>query len=330
MEPGQDVSQPSVEEQALAYVDGLLRDEGEVDEEPKEQEAAPEEEAEAADTSDEEPAEEAEPEAEEAPEAEAESQPRKLKLKYRGEEKELEETEVIELAQKGFDYTQKTQELSRERESLNQKLEETLTPKMKELDEKLAMAEVVLYQTLAPEMQNTDWAKLAEEDPAEWARRKAKVESVQMNLQRVQAERQRLTQEAQQKQQAALKKQIKESRDTLQNDIPGWNDETYGRVLKAAVDQFGFSPEEVNVIVDPRAIKVLHEAMQYRALKAKPPEGKKVVTKAPKVLKPGAGEKPDQKADAWKEGMAKLRKSGGRKENALPLLEQILEREGIK
>lgn len=40
------------------------------------------------------------------------------KIKWEGQEKELTEEEIIELAQKGFDYTQKTQKLAKERDEL--------------------------------------------------------------------------------------------------------------------------------------------------------------------------------------------------------------------
>src|SRR5688572_4896081 len=54
------------------------------------------------------------PAVETAPEVEPETpqeEARRLKIKYKGEEKEFLEPEVIELAQKGFDYTQKSQAL---------------------------------------------------------------------------------------------------------------------------------------------------------------------------------------------------------------------------
>jgi hypothetical protein len=55
-------------------------------------------------------------------ETEAQPEPRKLKLKYKGEEKELLEPEVVELAQKGYDYTQKMQQLAKERDDASAKV----------------------------------------------------------------------------------------------------------------------------------------------------------------------------------------------------------------
>ena len=327
---GQPNQEPvSAEDLALRFAEGVLKGEGQIPPEEEEKVEEPTEETEEAEAKPEEEAEE-EPETEEAEAEETTEEPqsRKLKLKYKGEEREFDESEVIELAQKGFDYTKKTQDLSRERESIQEKIRAELDPKMKEFDEKAGMLESLLYNTIAPEMNNTDWAKLAEEDPAEWARRKAKVESVQMSLQKVQNLRQQNAQEMQKKQQEALKKAIAESRDAIQNEIPNWSDELYGRILKTAVSDYGFKPEEVNAVYDARAIKLLHDAMQYRALKAKPPEGKKVAPKIPKVVKPGAGEKKDPKVDKRQSDWVKLRKSG-KPTDALPILERMLEAEGI-
>lgn len=325
---GQAIEQPSAEDLALRFAEGVLRDEGQLPpEEDSEAKETPEVEAEAEEQS-EETTEDTEAEAETEEAETEEEQPRRFKLKYKGEEKEFEETEVIELAQKGFDYTRKTQDLSRERESIQEKIRAEVDPKLKELDEKLGMAEAVLYNAIAPEMNNTDWAKLAEDDPAEWARRKAKVEGVQMQLQKVQAERQKVIQTAQKQQEDKLKKAVAEAREILQNDINGWGEDLYGKILKTAVSEYGFSQEEANAIFDARAIKVLHDAMQYRSLKAKPPEGKKVAPKVKKVLKPGAGEKKDLKTDKREKDWVRLRKSG-KPTDALPILERMLEAEGI-
>jgi hypothetical protein len=50
--------------------------------------------------------------------------------------------------------------------------------------------------------------------------------------------------------------------------------------------------------------------MEYQRLKAKPLVEKRSAPVAPKVVKPGAGEKPDAGAEQWDKGMARLQKSG--------------------
>ena len=333
MPDGQEVTQPSVEEMADNIAKGILSgnrvpdksdfesdDKSEVETEAS---ADPETEAEV-----EEETEATKPEEEEAP------QPRTYKVKYKAEdgsdvEAEVEDTELIKGYMLDKSYRQKTAQLAREREALQNQIREAVDPKLRELDEKLGMAEAVLYDSLAPEMNNTDWAKLSEEDPAEWARRKQKVESLQMRLQKVQGERQKITQDAQKQHQEAISRQVANARDTLQTEIPGWGDELYGRILKAGVENFGFKPDEVNAITDPRAIRALHDAMQYRALKAKPTLDKRVAPAPSKVIKPGGGEAPDPRTEKRKAAMTRLQKSGNTRD-AFDVAKMLLENEGIK
>jgi len=271
------------------------------------------------------PKEEAKPEekSEEAPETKAEETPsevkseevkaeiRRLKLKYNGEEVEKEEPEVIELAQKGYDYTQKTMALAKERDELREATKKQLDTKLKEYDDKLQLAEKAIWDTLMPQIQNIDWNKLAAENPSEWAQKYQYVQGVNAKLAQIQAERQTISQQRETEAREQHQKQAKEAVEILQKDIPGWSNELYGNILKAGVEA-GFKQEEVNAITDPRAIKVLWKAKMYDDLQRAKPLVEKKVEKAPKVAKPGAGEKPDQNAEQWNKGMAQLQKSGGR------------------
>jgi len=258
--------------------------------------------------------EEAKPETEVSKETEETKQEvkaeiRRLKLKYNGEEKEVEEPEAIELAQKGYDYTQKTMALAKEREELRESSKKQLDTKLKEYDEKLQLAEQAIWHTLAPEIQNVDWNKLAAENPAEWAQRYQHVQNVNAKLAQIQAERQKISQARESELKETFQKQAKEAVEILSKDIPGWSNDLYGKVLKTGME-YGFKAEEVNAITDPRAIKVLHDAMKFRALQSAKPAVEKKVASVPKVSKPGTAEKPDQNADAWKKGMAQLKKTG--------------------
>lgn len=267
------------------------------------------------------PADEAKPQ-EEAPEVKAEetkpeekseeakAEVRRLKLKYNGEEREIEEPEAIELAQKGYDYTQKTMALAKERDEWRLKSKQEHDAKLREYDDKLAVTERALTEITLPELKNVDWNKLASENPQEWAVRLQHAHQVTAKLAEIQAERQKIGQQRQTEMHEQIQKQAKEALEILQKDIPGWSNDLYGSILKSGVDA-GFKQEEVNAITDPRAIKVLWKAKMYDDLQKAKPIVEKKVEKAPKVAKPGAGEKPDPNAEAWKQGMAKLQKSGG-------------------
>jgi hypothetical protein len=222
------------------------------------------------------------------------------------------------------DYQRKTAELARERESGREQVKQAIDPVVKQYQEQLQYFEKAVWQALAPEMQNTDWNTLAAENPAEWARKMQVVTNVNATLEAIRGENQRLTQAQQQQVGEAQKQQITKARETLQNDIPGWNDEVYRSVLKTGLD-YGYSPDEVNAVTDPRAIKVLNDAMKYRALQAAKPVVEKKIVNVPKVLKPGSAEKPDPNRETWKKGMAQLKKGGGKTSDAVELAKLLLQ-----
>jgi len=332
-EQGQVETQPDVDAMAATLAAGMLKAE-EGGESQAEEEAKPEE-AQA-----EEQVSEGEEEAK-AEEGDEESQQpewdwekiQSLKRKFTVKDEDGSDVEV-ELSpqevEKGImlerAFRMKTAQLAREKESVNQKIKEAVEPKLKEYDEKLQQAEQVLWHTLAPEMQSTDWNKLAAENPAEWAQKYQAVQNVNAQLAQIQAERQKINQAREEEFKANQRKAAQESVEVLQTEIPGWNNDLYGKILKTGVE-YGFKPEEVNAITDHRAIKVLWKAMQYDALqKAKPSVEKRSTAKAPKVMKPGTAEKPDASADQWKTGMAQLRKSG-KESDAVALAKLMLARE---
>lgn len=261
------------------------------------------------------------------PEVEVEAQPaRKLKLKYRGEEKEVDETEAIELAQKGYDYTQKSQALAKEREELTAKVKTESEAARGAYVRQLEVQRQAVLKLADQEALTGDLSAIAMQDPARAVQLQLKRQQIVETYNSIVNEQQRLEQQRIQENNEAQSKRISESRERVQESIPGWNDALYGKILKASVDNYGFTQAEVNTVTDHRAIKVLHDALQWREyLAAKPHTVDKRVAAVPKVQKPGTGEAPTPKAkDAIKDGMEALQKSG-RKEDAYGLVAQLIE-----
>ena len=340
---GQAATQPSVDDQAMSIMANIIKQEEEGTpqeaqvEKPTEEPQTEETEAEAQpaeETQDEEKPAEAEEESQQ-PEWDWETvQSLKRKFTVKAEDGSDQEVELTpEEVQKGImlerAFRQKTAQLARERESVSQKIREAVEPKLKEYDERLQQAEQVLLETLAPELQGVDLNRLAVEDPAAWAQKYQRINDANTRLQRVQSERQRIAEERQKEAQVLLRKQAEESVEVLKTEIPDWNNDLYGKILKSGVELYGFKPDEVNAITDHRAIKVLHDAMMYRALKAKPIVEKRTPVKTPKVVKPGTTERPSASADQWKKSMARLQKTG-KDDAAFEMAKIILASEGKK
>lgn len=252
----------------------------------------------------------------EAPKEEAKEeevpQPRKLRLKYRGEEKEVDETEAVELAQKGYDYTQKSQALAKEREELASKAKAEQENARKQYETRLTEYSQLVMKLADQEALNADLSKLAETDPAKALQLRLRRDQIVETLQAVRSEQQRLANERQNEAREAYAKTVREAVETLQRDVPGWSQDLYGKVLKTGLD-YGLRQEEVNAIADPRLIKVLNDARQWREFQAaKPKAVEKRVAEVPKVQKPGTTEKPDPGSEKLKESMANLKKNGSR------------------
>jgi len=287
------------------------------------------------------PSEEAKPETE-APEEKAEEPveeeaPKlKFKVKYKGEddtdvEAELEPDELVKGYMQQKDYSRKTAQLAREREQIEAKIKAAVEPKVSEFEKQLETYRQAVLMLADREGANVDLNKLAETDPAQAQKLFFKRLEFNNTLQAITGKQQELLTQRQEEMRATLQKQAKEAVEALERDIPGWNQDRYSKVLKTGME-YGFKAEEVNSITDPRAIKVLDDARQWREFKAAKPatQDKQKVT-VPKVVKPGTAEKPDPKATEWKDTMGRLQKSGGKDLGAAASLAmRILEREGVK
>lgn len=285
----------------------------------------------------EEPQEEVQQETEDAPqETEAEEQPETDSpeeiVKYRFKVKDESGTDVeVEMTpeemQKSVmlekDYRRKTTEIARQRETFQKEAEAKVEQERKQYAESLNMMQQALLRAVTPEFQGLDLNKLAEDDPAKYVQVSNRMQQVGRELQLIQQEQARLQAENQQKETQTRSAKVQEAREVLQRDIPGWNDTLYQDLLKTGVETYGLSMEEVGNVIDPRSIKVLHDAYQYQKMKSGKPIVEKKVSLAPKVLKP------QTKTNAKKEDVDILRKQL-RQSGSVDTFAELLRRKGMK
>jgi hypothetical protein len=152
------------------------------------------------------------------------------------------------------DYTQKTQALAAERKALEtrdaaarQHIQEyagliNLDSQIKAYDD----VDWAAFEQADPQGATTEWRKLSllkeqRANAADSFRQKEHDRTLEM--QRTRATR------------------IEEAQAVLKKDIPGWSPELAQKVLDFAANTFGFKPEEIASVTDPRVVKVLHSAM---------------------------------------------------------------------
>jgi hypothetical protein len=275
--------------------------------------------------------EEATEEPDEEVEEEEQSQdevPAILKLKVNGEDVEKPLDEVVALAQQGLDYTQKTQQVAEQRKELEAyaeqiKMQEQAFHEQMQLNNVLIedVAKITSLDQQLNQYANVNWQQLSDNDFVE-------AQKLFFSYNQLQTERSQLVSQFEAKKQQVVQKQsqlmaekIAKGKEVLAKEIPNWSPETNQALLSTGKD-YGFSDAELNSIVDPRHVKVLHDAMQWRKLQQNSVVKKKVSNAKP-VVKPGSK---DTKAEAnsnHRNLREQLRKTG-KSDAAQKLIENML------
>jgi len=321
------------EQSPQSRLEAMLGDSIESDVQPTE---APEEEEQTpleaeAEATEEVESEEATEEPDEEVEEEEQSQdevPAILKLKVNGEDVEKPLDEVVALAQQGLDYTQKTQQVAEQRKELEAyaesiKAQEQAFQEQMQLNNVLIedVAKITSLDQQLNQYANVNWQQLSDNDFVE-------AQKLFFTYNQLQTERSQLVSQFEAKKQQVVQKQsqlmaekIAKGKEILAKEIPNWSPETNQALLSTGKD-YGFSDAELNSIVDPRHVKVLHDAMQWRKLQQNSTVKKKVSSAKP-VVKPGSK---DTKAEAnsnHRQLREQLRKTG-KSDAAQKLIENML------
>jgi hypothetical protein len=155
------------------------------------------------------------------------------------------------------------------------------------------------------DVNSVDWAKLRQQDPAEYSVKKDEVRERRDKLQRMRAEAlagyQQVTAQMQQQQEAARLAQLPREQEILVEKIPEWADQEASSKEKEDLVNYltneGFDQSEIEFLsYNGKALAVMIKAMRYDKSKGKADVAKKKVRKIPKVLKPGPdhGEQPSK------------------------------------
>lgn len=133
---------------------------------------------------------------------------------------------------------------------------------------------------------------LFDRDPIGYMEAKLKYDEDLANWQGKAQELEAVNIRQQQMQQQALAYTLQQEMSKLQQAIPEFADREKGLQLRNAIletgAEYGFAPEELSVVADSRAVRVLHDAMKYRQLMAARGDVQKKVEKARPMVKPGA------------------------------------------
>ena len=252
-----------------------------------------------------------------------------VKLKVNGEEIEKPLDEIVALAQQGLDYTKKTQEVAEQRKAVETMQEQLKAQEQQFMEQQqlnsLLIEDVAKITSLDQQLSqyaNVDWQKLTDSDFVEAQKHYMAYNQLQQERNNLVSQFEAKRQEALTKHQSALAERIKQGKEVLAKEIPNWSPETTQEVVTTG-KEYGFTDDELNAIVDPRHVKVLYDAMQWRKLKSKNPVVKKKVASAKPVVKPGTKDPKTSVNSNAKKIREQLRRSGS-SELASKLIEQMI------
>ena len=103
---------------------------------------------------------------------------------------------------------------------------------------------------------------------------------------------------------AQRQQMLVEAQKELKQRLPSFGAETAEKI-KTAARQYGLSDQELNQVIDPRYVHILHDAMQWQALQAAKPKAMQKVAEAPKVVKPAAAQPKPRTNQAAAQRLAK-------------------------
>lgn len=241
---------------------------------------------------------------------------------HNGEEKQLTKAELKELAQQGFDYTQKTQQLAEQRRYVEQQAQYVKQQAQFQAQFTDQIAQVKAVEGQLAQWKQVNWTELAQSDPMQYLSLHHQYTEAK---EAYQTQIQQLSQLQQQAQQTAAEQQaqrLQQEAQAMRQAIPEWKDQARANAEMAELRQFlaqaGFGEQEIASVADHRQVTLARKAMLYDKLVA---QGKqKVATAPPPTAKPGSTAKPNTDGKKIREAL----KTTGKGEYAAKLIERML------
>jgi hypothetical protein len=241
---------------------------------------------------------------------------------HNGEEKQLTKAELKELAQQGFDYTQKTQQLAEQRRYVEQQAQYVRQQAQFQAQFTDQIAQVKAVEGQLAQWKQVNWTELAQTDPMQYlSLHHQYTEAKEAHQTQIQQHSQ-LQQQAQQTAAEQQAQRLQREAQAMRQAIPEWKDQARANAEMTELKQFlahaGFGEQEIASVADHRQVTLARKAMLYDKLVA---QGKqKVATAPPPTAKPGSTAKPNTDGKKIREAL----KTTGKGEYAAKLIERML------
>ena len=185
------------------------------------------------------------------------------------------------------DYTQKTQEVSELRRSAEAMLQQSR--QQQELQQALA-PQVARLNAINEQLQQymkVDWNALYQNDATAAQQHSVNFSVLNNQKQALEREVQQTAQQHMTKIQETQRQMLEASDKAMAQKVKGWTRDTGKALNEFARKTYGFTENEVNTTLDPRALQMMHDAKSWRDLQSS--KAQKVVPKS-QTLKPAASQ----------------------------------------
>lgn len=243
-------------------------------------------------------------------------------VKVDGEEFEVSLDELRNGYQRQSDYTRKSQALAEQRKAYESNLQSIETERQQYA---AALENMVQNQNNAlAQYENINWAELKDSDPVEYMEKRLEYQDAKDKVAALQQEQIQVQQQNEATFKARINERLQEEAKLLAKALPEYNDPNTN--LKGQLRDYatglGFTPQDIDGIIDHRVVMVLHKAMMHDAAKSGNP-AKKVKT-APRVVKSGTPQTKAQKAKRTVQAKReRLAKTGNTRDAANVFLDLI-------
>jgi len=231
-------------------------------------------------------------------------------ITHNGELKKLTKTELKELAQKGFDYTSKTQQIAEERKVLEDQKRYTAEQAQFQNSFIAQIAEAKAIESQLAQFKQVNWQQLASDDPMQYLSLNQTHQDLKEQYNAKVNEINELHGKAKQAHSQQKAELLQREAQAMMQAIPEWKDSAKASAEMSEMKQYlaksGFGQQEVEAIFDHRQVAVARKAMLYDKMMA---TGQKKVQAAPPAARPG-GKQQTQNSSQNTELRQRLRKTG--------------------
>ena len=167
------------------------------------------------------------------------------------------------------DYTRKTQELAEIRKAAELERQSITTAKEADDAADELKSDLRTVDKALKSFENVDWSKFAADSPAQAQAYMLQYQQLQMQRQQLASGLEQHANTAKTSREQAHSAALAQAKADLLQAMPDFTQELAVKITQSTVSAYGFTPDELSRVSDPRQVRILRDAMMWRESQAK-------------------------------------------------------------